>query len=140
MALASGLLAGTSFWAPLLGVALLLWCLWKIIYPFTIQKQESDERPPGRLRSFLLFIYGSFIKPHTGDDEGYKQQAALESFYKSQASVYDATRKKLLCGREDMLGIVAAQLLHRERNGSSTSTERIWVDVSIVLLHCTHAS
>lgn len=51
-----------------------------------------------------------------------------ESFYKAQASVYDATRVQLLRGREDMLGLVAAQLKHRAEAGL-ISQRPVWVDV-----------
>ena len=34
--------------------------------------------------SFCKFFYASFLKPHTGDQAGQGQQAALESFYKAQ--------------------------------------------------------
>jgi hypothetical protein len=51
-----------------------------------------------------------------------------ESFYKAQADVYDATRARLLCGREDMLGLVAAQLKHRAEAGL-ISQRPVWVDV-----------
>lgn len=46
----------------------------------------------------------------------------------SQASVYDATRKRLLCGREDMLGLLAAQLKYRE--SQRELSKPVWVDVS----------
>lgn len=51
-----------------------------------------------------------------------------ESFYKAQADVYDATRTRLLKGREDMLGLVAAQLKHRTEAGL-ISQRPVWVDV-----------
>jgi len=54
-----------------------------------------------------------------------------ESFYKAQASVYDATRVQLLRGREDMLGLVAAQMKHRAEAGL-ISQRPVWVDVSSV--------
>lgn len=54
-----------------------------------------------------------------------------ESFYKAQADVYDATRTRLLRGREDMLGLVAAQLKHRCEAGS-ISQRPVWVDVGWV--------
>ncbi|KAF7187948.1 hypothetical protein HII31_10848 [Pseudocercospora fuligena] len=73
------------------------------------------------------FAYTCFLKPHTGDGSG-NQQDALESFYKSQASIYDATRSKLLQGREDMLALVAAQVKHR-RDTSQISKKPIWVDI-----------
>ena len=75
------------------------------------------------------FIYSCFLKPHTGDGNG-SQQDALESFYKAQASVYDATRRRLLHGREDMLGLVAAQCKFRTDTGALTR-KPIWVDVSL---------
>jgi hypothetical protein len=55
-----------------------------------------------------------------------------ESFYKAQAGVYDATRVQLLRGREDMLGLVAAQLKHRTEAGL-ISQRPVWVDVSKLL-------
>ncbi|SMR49971.1 unnamed protein product [Zymoseptoria tritici ST99CH_3D1] len=73
------------------------------------------------------FAYSCFLKPHTGDGTG-NQQDALESFYKSQASIYDATRSKLLQGREDMLALVASQVKHRVES-SQISHKPIWVDI-----------
>ena len=57
-------------------------------------------------------------------------ELAQESFYKAQASVYDDTRVKLISGREDMLGLVAAQLKHRAEAGL-ISQRPVWVDVSV---------
>ena len=68
-----------------------------------------------------------FLKPHSGDGTG-SQQDALESFYKSQAAVYDATRNKLLQGRQDMLALVAAQVKYRRETGE-INQKPIWVDV-----------
>jgi len=79
---------------------------------------------PGTLHSYLRFIYGSFLKPHTGDGNG-SQQEALESFYKSQAEAYDTTRTTLLRGRDDMIELVAAQLKHK-----TFARKPVWVDVS----------
>lgn len=90
--------------------------------------EENDENQSG-FASFLRFFYASFLKPHTGD-VGNGQQDALESFYKAQAGVYDATRKRLLRGREDMLGLVAAQLVQKAPKERTHDTKRIWVDVS----------
>ena len=42
--------------------------------------------------------------------------------------MYDATRKILLRGREDMLGLCAAQLIHA-RDGGRMPQKPIWVDV-----------
>lgn len=92
-------------------------------------KSEDKDNSPGTFTSFLRFFYGCFLKPHTGDGTGNGQQDALESFYKAQAGVYDATRKRLLCGREDMLGLVAAQL--KEKSATNEKRKKpIWVDVS----------
>lgn len=74
-----------------------------------------------------MFAYSCFLKPHSGDGTG-NQQDALESFYKSQASVYDATRNKLLQGRQDMLALVAAQVKHRRETGQ-INQKPIWVDI-----------
>ncbi|KAL9579660.1 MAG: hypothetical protein Q9212_004974, partial [Teloschistes hypoglaucus] len=68
------------------------------------------------------------MKPHS-QNEGSGQQAALESFYKVQADVYDATRKRLLCGREDMLALLAAQLKFQAQQGRFDLSKPVWVDV-----------
>lgn len=47
-----------------------------------------------------------------------------------QATVYDATRRRLLHGREDMLGLVAAQLKYKVENKEIKAGKAIWVDVS----------
>lgn len=95
--------------------------------------KTNDDEAPGLLRSFFLFFYSSFLKPHQADSKA-TQQDALESFYKKQAGAYDATRKVLLQGREDMLGLVIAQL--KSKAGQATAagkdqTKPIWVDVSL---------
>lgn len=79
------------------------------------------------LREYAQFAYSCFFKPHTGDGTG-NQQDALESFYKSQASIYDVTRTRLLSGREDMLALVAAQLKQR-RATEQIAHKPIWVDI-----------
>lgn len=79
------------------------------------------------LRENAQFAYSCFFKPHTGDGTG-NQQDALESFYKSQASIYDATRTRLLSGREDMLALVASQVKHR-RDTEQIKHKPIWVDI-----------
>ena len=77
----------------------------------------------------VCFVWNCFFKPHTGD-KTINQQDALERFYKAQASIYDSTRGRLLHGREDMLGLVAAQLKHRVET-RSLRPRPIWVDVSL---------
>ncbi|EMC92952.1 hypothetical protein BAUCODRAFT_37864 [Baudoinia panamericana UAMH 10762] len=79
------------------------------------------------LYHYTTFAYSCFLKPHTGDGTG-RQQDALESFYKSQASIYDATRRRLLQGREDMLALVAAQVKYRREHGQ-ISQKPIWLDI-----------
>ncbi|KAI7087873.1 hypothetical protein KC363_g8091 [Hortaea werneckii] len=77
---------------------------------------------------YSTFAYSCFLKPHSGDGSG-SQQDALESFYKHQASVYDATRTRLLQGREDMLALVAAQVKYRSQSGQREQKKPIWVDI-----------
>lgn len=93
--------------------------------------RKKRETPPHTIEAYLRFAWGCFIKPHSGDRTG-NQQDALESFYKQQASVYDATRAKLLHGRDDMLGLVAAQLQHKASAGL-LPRKPIWIDVSTLL-------
>ncbi|KAL5332171.1 hypothetical protein BJX70DRAFT_408338 [Aspergillus crustosus] len=90
------------------------------------QKRSKANHNIGNL-SYLKFIYASFLKPH--DKGGNSQQDALESFYKTQATVYDATRKRLLRGREDMLGLVAAQIKYKVENKELRKGKPIWVDI-----------
>ncbi|MCJ1306687.1 hypothetical protein MMC25_000330 [Agyrium rufum] len=75
------------------------------------------------------FFYACFLKPHTSDKEYNGQQAALESFYKAQADVYDATRARLLRGREDMLVLVAAQFKYKASIGGLKRAKPLWVDI-----------
>ncbi|KAF6833384.1 3-amino-3-carboxypropyl transferase [Colletotrichum plurivorum] len=101
-----------------------------LLFSKLLSKNEGSDEAPGLIKSFLLFFYSCFIKPHSGDKKG-NQQDALESFYKKQAGAYDATRKVLLQGREDMLALVAAQLKAKNSSRGSKKagkTKRIWVD------------
>lgn len=99
------------------------------ISPIISQSSKDSNEAPSLLKSFFLFFYSSFIKPHQGDTKG-TQQDALESFYKTQAGAYDATRKVLLRGREDMLALVAAQLAANVSGKTKAKAKRVWVDVS----------
>ena len=54
--------------------------------------------------------------------------AWAQSLKLPQAVVYDATRKRLLQGREDMLGLIAAQLLFRQ-SSSGKQLRPVWVDI-----------
>ena len=110
------------------GVTLVLLIAVIFVVSFRSARKE-DEENPSSFNSFLRFFYASFLKPHTGDGTGNGQQDALESFYKAQAGVYDATRRTLLRGREDMLGLVAAQLVQKAAKDRTHDTKRIWVDV-----------
>lgn len=92
------------------------------------KSEGKNEDSPGLLKSFFLFFWSCFVKPHTGDSKG-TQQDALESFYKKQAGAYDATRKVLLRGREDMLNLVASQLKAKPSTPGQADKGRIWVDV-----------
>lgn len=103
---------------------------------FSFGKQSNDDKDgpnPGYLKSFVLFFYSSFLKPHQSGSKA-SQQDALESFYKRQAGAYDATRGILLHGREDMLALVVAQLKAKFQSPKEVATgkteKRIWVDVS----------
>ncbi|KAI0847088.1 hypothetical protein F5Y00DRAFT_125601 [Daldinia vernicosa] len=109
----------------LAGVAVVL--LVGVCYSTVLTKKAKDGENPGLVQSLWLFFYTCFLKPHDGGNNG-NQQDALESFYKTQAGAYDATRKALLKGREDMLALAAAQLSHRATKGEEKK-RRIWVDV-----------
>ncbi|KAL6306321.1 hypothetical protein BKA93DRAFT_729495 [Sparassis latifolia] len=80
------------------------------------------------LSAYWRFCYACFLKPfdRKSAEALPGQQAALESFYRTQASIYDSTRGGLLCGREEMLRLAAAQLTHRPRQGDH---KPIWVDI-----------
>ena len=96
------------------------------IFLFAFVEAPKSLRLPETTLAYAKFIYGCFLKPHSGG-KGQNQQDALESFYKAQAAAYDTTRTRLLHGREDMLGMVAAQLQQKEY-----PTKPVWVDVSTV--------
>ena len=120
---------------PVLQVGLcflaLSWFLAIVFFFALTDTSNSASKPPSTLQAYVRFIYGCFLKPHTGDGSG-SQQDALESFYEAQASVYDATRAKLLRGRDDMLALAAAQLEYRV-NAGVLAHKPIWVDVSTYL-------
>lgn len=82
------------------------------------------------LEAYLRFLYSCFLKPRAKDGSGV-QKEAVENFYRTQAAVYDRTRSALLSGREDMLGLVAAQLKFKSQAGQY-SRKPIWVDVRLV--------
>jgi len=71
----------------------------------------------------LKFIYACFLKPIGNHAD---QRSRLDSFYKDQAEVYDATRGRLLRGRLTMLRLTAGQL---RKQMDDTSRKPIWVDI-----------
>ncbi|KAJ6013849.1 hypothetical protein N7540_008440 [Penicillium herquei] len=107
------------------GAALLVFALVGVVLLVSFQqvKVDMDQGP----LTYLKFIYANFLKPH--DKSVLHQQDALESFYRTQATVYDATRRRLLRGREDMLGLVAAQLKYKIESKEIKSGKAVWVDV-----------
>ncbi|OJJ32143.1 hypothetical protein ASPWEDRAFT_53834 [Aspergillus wentii DTO 134E9] len=107
------------------GAAFSVCALVVVVLSVSSQNRKIDYN--SGIFSYLKFIYASFLKPH--DKSGDGQQDALESFYKTQATVYDATRKRLLCGREDMLGLAAAQLKYKVENKELQAKKAIWVDM-----------
>ncbi|KAK7205967.1 hypothetical protein BZA70DRAFT_304272 [Myxozyma melibiosi] len=64
-------------------------------------------------KSIVIFAWSCFFKPFNGATDLNDQQAALESFYQSQASIYDITRSTLLKGREMMYAILFESLRFR---------------------------
>lgn len=130
MAIRAADLALTNLFSPLsqINLATILLVLVLITY-FTLSftELESLRKCVSTCRTCANFAWNCFLKPHTGDGSG-SQQDALESFYKTQASFYDATRSRLLRGREDMLGLVAAQLKQQQQAGK-LPRKPIWVDV-----------
>lgn len=100
------------------------------IFASTVRSSsKAKEENPGAISALWRFFWVSFFKPHEKGTTN-SQQDALESFYKAQASIYDITRKYLLRGREDMLGLVAAQLVQKAAKERTHDPKRIWVDVS----------
>lgn len=94
-----------------------------VIFLFAFVEAPKSVRLPEATIAYAKFFYGCFLKPHS-DGKGQNQQDALESFYKQQAAAYDTTRTRLLHGREEMLGMVAAQLQQQDY-----PTKPVWVDV-----------
>jgi betaine lipid synthase len=115
---------------PVSQITLATWCLVIIIVAYvalSFTELSLIHKTYNAARHYGTFIYSCFLKPHSGDGSG-NQQDALESFYSSQASVYDATRTRLLQGREDMLSLVAAQMKQRRETGQ-IAEKPIWVDI-----------
>ena len=116
--------AMTNWVIRAIAIALILLTLGNLrVIPVRFPRKTYTLR---KSRSLGKFFYATFLKPHDGDAG---QQSALESFYKSQADAYDATRRILLRGREDMLGLVAAQLRYKEERGHFKHNRPVWVDI-----------
>jgi betaine lipid synthase len=114
------------------GVALTL--LVGIVFALTFTlSRKRDGQEPSAWESFVRFFYACFLKRQE-KNSGSGQQAVLESFYQAQADVYDATRRTLLRGREDMLGLVAAQLMQKVAKDRDHDEKRIWVDVCFITI------
>lgn len=115
-----------------IGIALLLLISFlSVTFTLALYGLSRQSKSAAPISTFWTFCYACFLKPHNGDGDG-NQQDALESFYQAQASIYDATRSRLLRGREDMLGLVAAQLKHRVAEGAIRQ-KPVWVDVSLLV-------
>ncbi|KAK4867749.1 hypothetical protein LT330_006698 [Penicillium expansum] len=108
----------------IVGAAVLVFALVGLVLLVSSQHIKVANTGAG---PYLKFIWANFIKPH--DKKAGGQQDALESFYKTQAAIYDATRRRLLCGREDMLGLVAAQLKYKINSKEVKAGKAVWVDV-----------
>ena len=74
----------------------------------------------------LRFAYSCFLAPI---GHSTVQKDRLDAFYKSQASIYDATRGRLLKGREEMLRLAAAHVETQLQQAPHTKGNLIWVDV-----------
>ncbi|KAF2500290.1 hypothetical protein BU16DRAFT_453416 [Lophium mytilinum] len=115
---------------PLQMVTIALWILGVFltsVFLIALNSKKDPTEATDAIKAYFRFFYACFVKPHTGDGTG-SQQDALESFYKAQAEVYDATRSRLLHGRKDLLGLVAAQLEHRTKAGL-INNKPVWVDI-----------
>jgi S-adenosylmethionine-diacylgycerolhomoserine-N-methlytransferase len=64
----------------------------------TLPLEPVPARPRRSLRAELSILYHLLLKPVRGRDHA----ARLESFYAGQADQYDAFRRRLLPGREDL--------------------------------------
>jgi betaine lipid synthase len=113
--------------APLIASLLVVGVFAVLLFILAHSERKIENPTLSSIQTYTKFAYNCFIKPHKKGETG-TQQDALESFYKTQASVYDATRSRLLQGREDMLGLVAAQIRQRVDTGT-VPARPVWVDV-----------
>lgn len=47
------------------------------IFIFAFNSRNKKEPSPSSLEAYVKFIYGCFLKPHTGDDTGSQQDALV---------------------------------------------------------------
>ncbi|EFW13768.1 hypothetical protein D8B26_003703 [Coccidioides posadasii str. Silveira] len=99
-----------------------------IFFIFLLNIRNPKTNCNGFLFSYATFFYANFLKPFNFA-EGRSQKHALESFYGTQANIYDSTRKRLLKGREDMLGLLAGQLEFQASQKNDPQKKLIWVDI-----------
>lgn len=81
--------------------------------------------PISSFYSYTVFIVNTFLKPHLSSDD---HQAVMENLYKGQAKKFDASRSQMLPGRVATLGLLAAQLKERARQGHMKE-KPVWIDV-----------
>lgn len=78
-----------------------------------------------KVGTVFLFCWNCFFKPFLPSSKKRSdhapQQQALETFYETQASIYDSTRSALLKGREDSLKLLVSHVQKIEN--------LVWVDV-----------
>ncbi|THG98017.1 hypothetical protein EW026_g4092 [Hermanssonia centrifuga] len=77
------------------------------------------------LRPYLIFVWMCFFRPIGKKQEDQRQR--LDSFYQGQADVYDATRTRLLRGRQTLLRLCAAHL--RQMKKDNPDKPLVWVDI-----------
>ncbi|EKM51071.1 uncharacterized protein PHACADRAFT_165696 [Phanerochaete carnosa HHB-10118-sp] len=77
------------------------------------------------LRPYLIFAWMCFFRP-IGKKEA-DQRQRLDSFYAGQADVYDATRHRLLRGRQTLLRLCAAHIRHMKKENPTKPL--VWVDI-----------
>lgn len=76
------------------------------------------------VRSLMVFVWACFVRPMAHKAKKHsssEQQQALETFYKTQAHVYDKTRLMLLKGRTECLKLSVAHLAKKR--------DLVWIDV-----------
>lgn len=49
------------------------------VFLFVLSSKKESEPAPNSIEAYLKFIYGCFLKPHTGDDTGSQQDALVRS-------------------------------------------------------------